>query len=172
MTSKSSCNLKIKERSQIKTIAVCILKNIESNEATMDFWHWQKMRACMTPYPSLKQRVNKNLQDNIEESRKLKIEVQCGPMASSERTKWNLLLWIIKYGNGVKTQWLSIYIITQSTFTWTKRRKYTWCFSNILYLIDYSLFLLKWSRTSSTDLDDKFTDNDLIRAYCTLVKVL
>ena len=31
---------------------------------------------------------------------------------------------------------------------------------NILYLIDYSLFLLKWSQTSSTDLEDKFTDND------------
>jgi len=27
-------------------------------------------------------------------------------LALLERTKWNLLLWIIKYGNGVKTHWL------------------------------------------------------------------
>ena len=43
---------------------------------------------------------------------------------------------------------------------------------NILYLIDYSLFLLKWSQTSSILLEDKFNDNELIRAYCKLVKVL
>ena len=74
-------------------------------------WSKESIRICKTTSKNQESSRLKSSQDVVISSHseyllnssKTKKCLQCGPMASSERTKWNLLLWIIKYGNGVKT---------------------------------------------------------------------
>ena len=198
MTSKSSCNLnkKIKKEAKFSQLQFAFWKisNQMKQRWTSDIgrkcgrawrliqvwsnWSKESIRICKTTSKNQESSRLKSSQDVVISSHseyllnssKTKKCLQCGPMASSERTKWNWLLWIIKYGNGVKTQWLwklhSIDVHLDE--------------ENKIYLMFLKYFVPYWLQFIFAEMVSNLKYRSRgqvyrqrsIRAYCTLVKVL